>query len=91
MIKYAKFNIFYSIIYVLIIYIILFPLCCYCSEEVKTITITKEDIINAKPNSPYNVSFSTKDLKYIEIMERRHFTRTFPEFSDKERLKNLMI
>ena len=89
MIKQAKFNIIYCIIYTAIFYIIFLPLCCYCSEEIKTITITKEDTINAKPKSPYNVSFSAKDLKYIEIMEKRHFTKTYPEFSDKERLKNL--
>ena len=65
------------------------PLCCYCSEDIKTIIITKEDIKNAKPRSPYPVQFSSKDLKVIEIMERRHFPRTYPEFSDRERLKNL--
>ena len=66
-----------------------FPLCCYCSDEIKTIVITKEDIKNAKPRSPYSVKFSPSDLKAIEIMERRHFPRTYPEFCDSERLKNL--
>jgi len=89
MIKHIKFNIIYCIIYAIIIYSIFIPLCCYCSELTKTITITKEDIINAKPNSPHKVNFSPKDLKAIEIMERRHFPRTYPEFSDSERLKNL--
>lgn len=89
MINRIKFNITYCIFYSIIFYSIFIPLCCYCSEEVKTITITKEDIINAKPRSPYQVNFNSKDLKVIEIMERRHFPRTYPEFSDAERLKNL--
>ena len=89
MIKSIKFNIIYSLIYGIIFYSIFIPLCCYCSEETKTITITKEDILNAKPKSPYSVNFSPKELRIIEIMERRHFPRTYPEFSDAERLKNL--
>lgn len=89
MIRQIKFNIFYCIIFAAIFYSIFIPLCCYCSEEVKTIIITKEDIKNAKPVSPYPVVFNKKDLKIIEIMERRHFPRTYPEFSDAERLKNL--
>lgn len=84
-----KRNIIYCIIYAIVFYSIFVPLCCYCSEEVQTITITKEDILNAKPISPYTVNFSQKDLKAIEIMEKRHFQKTYPEFSDKERLKNL--
>ncbi|MBQ7286954.1 MAG: hypothetical protein IJW73_04255 [Candidatus Gastranaerophilales bacterium] len=89
MIKYIKFNFFYCLFFSIIFYSIFLPLCCYCEEQTKTIIITKEDIKNAKPISPYSVNFSTKDLKAIEIMERRHFPRTYPELSDKERLKNL--
>lgn len=73
----------------MILYLIFIPLVCYCEEEVKTITITKEDILNAKAKPPYSVNFSFNDLKAVEIMERRHFPRTYPEFSDGERLKNL--
>ena len=54
----------------------------------QTVIITKEDIINAKP-TPAPVEFSKKDLYYIEAMERRHFSKLYPEFSDSERLKNL--
>ena len=82
-------SIYYCFIYAIIFYSIFIPLCCYCSEETKTIIITKETISNAKPRSPYSVNFSTKELKIIEIMEKRHFPRTYPELSDKERLKNL--
>ncbi len=89
MIKYAKFNIIYSIIYAILIYSIFIPLSSYCSEPVQSITITKEDILNAKPTTPYEVNFSQKELKEIEIMERRHFRKIYPEFSDKERIKNL--
>lgn len=89
MIKRAKFSIVYCIIYSVILYSIFLPLCSYCSEEVKTIVITKEDIKNAKARSPYLVNFSSKDLKAVEIMEKRHFPRTYPEFSDSQRLKNL--
>ncbi|MBQ8634550.1 hypothetical protein IJ425_00165 [bacterium] len=89
MIKNIKHNILYCFIYAIILYLIFIPLCCYCCEPTKTITITKEDILNAKPTSPYSVKFSQKELKVIEIMERRHFPRTYPEFSDSERLKNL--
>ena len=88
MIQRIKFNILYCIIYAFIFYSIFIPLACYCSET-NTIIITKEDIINAKPRSPYQVNFSQKDLKAIEIMEKRHFPRTYPEFCDAERLKNL--
>ena len=89
MIKYTKFNILYCVIFEVVFYSIFLPLCCYCSEQTQTITITKEDILNATPRSMYQVNFSSKDLKVIEIMERRHFPRTYPELSDKERLKNL--
>lgn len=88
MIKNIKFNMIYCVFYSIIFYSIFIPLCCYC-DEVQVITITKEDIKNAKPRSPYQVNFSAKNLKDIEIMERRHFPRTYPEFSDSERLKNL--
>lgn len=61
---------------------------CYCFEPTQTVVITKEDIINAKP-TPAPVKFSKKDIHSIEVMEKRHFLRTYPEFSDYERLKNL--
>ena len=89
MIKHIKFQIIYCIVYAIIFYSIFLPLASYCYEPVQTVTITKEDILNAKPVSPYKVNFSQKDLKAIEIMERRHFPRTYPELSDAERLKNL--
>ncbi|MBR5304432.1 MAG: hypothetical protein IKU37_06370 [Candidatus Gastranaerophilales bacterium] len=89
MIKRIKLNIIYSILFAIILYSIFHPIYCYCSEETKTIFITKEDIKKSTPKSPYQVKFSPKDLKIIEIMERRHFPRTYPEFSDSERLKNL--
>lgn len=73
----------------LVFYSIFIPLASYCYEATQSITITKEDILNAKPNSPYPVEFDKKDLKAIEIMEKRHFPRTYPEFSDNQRLKNL--
>ena len=44
--------------------------------------------MNATPTKE-PVKFSPKDLKAIEMMEKRHFPRTYPEFSDYERLKNL--
>ena len=87
--KNIKLQLFYSIALTIAFYSMLIPLASYCFEEVQTITITKEDIINSKPNSPYEVNFSQKDLKAIETMERRHFLKTYPEFSDRERLKNL--
>ena len=89
MLKHIKFQIFYCVIFAIIFYAIFIPLTCYCYEPTQTITITKEDIINAKPTSPYPVEFEKADLKAIEIMEKRHFPRTYPEFSDNERLKNL--
>lgn len=88
MIKSVKFQIIYCVIFAVIFHSIFISLACYCNEAVQTITITKEDIINAKP-TPNPVEFSKKDLKAIEVMERRHFPRTYPEFSDSERLKNL--
>ena len=88
MIKNVKLQIIYCIIYAAIFYMIFIPLACYCYEPVQSVTITKEDIINAKP-TPERVSFSAKDLKMIEMMEKRHFPRTYPEFDDAERLKNL--
>lgn len=88
MIKNIKFNIIYCTIFAIIFYAIFLPLASYCYEPVQTITITKEDILNAKP-APYPANFSQKDLKAVEIMEKRHFPRTYPEFSNEERLKNL--
>ena len=88
MIKNIKFQIIYCIIYASIFYTIFIPLACYCYEPVQSITITKEDIQNAKP-TPEKVAFSPKELKVIEMMEKRHFPRTYPEFQDSERLKNL--
>ncbi|MBR2068869.1 MAG: hypothetical protein IJ877_03820 [Candidatus Gastranaerophilales bacterium] len=87
-IKNIKIQILYCIFFSIIIYSIFIPLACYCFEPVQTVTITKEDILNAKPTVSA-VQFSKKDLHYIELMERRHFPRTYPEFSDYERLKNL--
>lgn len=86
--KNMKFQIIYCIIFAIIFYSVFLPLSCYCYEPVKTITITKEDILNAKP-TPYPVEFNSKDLHIIEVMERRHFPKTYPELSDSERLKNL--
>jgi len=61
---------------------------CFSYEPVQTVIITQEDISNAKP-TPNNVLFSKKDLNAIEIMEKRHFARTYPEFTHAQRLKNL--
>ena len=88
MIKIIKFQIIYSIIYAAIFYVIFIPLACYCYEPVQSVTITKEDIINSKPTKA-PVAFSPKDLKAVEMMEKRHFPRTYPELEDFERLKNL--
>lgn len=87
--KRIRFNILHLAICILIVCFVFVPFASFCSEETKVILITKEDIKNAKPNSPYQVKFSSKDLKDIEVMERRHFPRTYPEFSDNIRLKNL--
>ena len=76
-------------IFILLFYFLLIPLTCFCSEDVKTIIITKEDILNAKPKSPYQVNFNEKNLKAIKIMEKRHFRRTFDNLSDNERIRNL--
>ncbi len=82
------FQIKYCIVFAIIFYSVFLPLACYCFEPVQTVVITKEDILNAKPSkSP--VKFSQTDLKAVEIMEKRHFPRTYPEFSDFERLRNL--
>ena len=86
--KIIKFQIIYCAVFSIIFYSLIIPLTCYCYEPVQTVTITKEDIMNAKP-TPAEVQFSKKDLHYIEIMEKRHFPRTYPELSDSERLKNL--
>jgi len=88
MIKIIKFQIIYCIIYAAIFYVIFIPLACYCYEPVQSVTITKEDIKNAKPTQA-PVIFSSKDLKAVEMMEERHFPRTYPELEDFERLKNL--
>ena len=87
-IKIIKFQIIYCIFFSIILYCLIIPLACYCYEPVQTVVITKEDIINAKP-TPSVVNFSKKDLHIIEVMEKRHFPRTYPELSDYERLKNL--
>ena len=89
MIKHIKFQILYCIVFSIIFYSMFIPLACWCYEPVQTVIITKEDIQNAKPRSPYPVSFSKKDLHIIEVMEKRHFPRTYPEFDDAMRLKNL--
>lgn len=83
-----KFEILYCLIYGIILYIIFIPLVCFCYEPVQTVIITKEDIMNAKP-TPAPVKFNKKQLEDIEALERRHFPRTYPEFSDFQRLRNL--
>lgn len=87
--KYIRQQFILSVIFGSVFYILILPLASYCYEPVQTIEITKEDIINAKPTSPYGVEFSDKDLKKIRIMEKRHFPRTYDELEDKERLSNL--
>ena len=87
-IKNIKLQIAYCIVFAAIFYSVMIPLACWCYEPVQTVIITKEDILNAKP-TPAEVEFSKKDLYYIEAMERRHFSKLYPEFSDSERLKNL--
>ena len=87
-IKIIKLQIIYCIFFSIILYSMVLPLASYCYEPVQTVVITKEDILNARPTVS-TVEFSKKDLHYIEIMERRHFPRTYPELSDYERLKNL--
>jgi len=72
------------------LFVLFFSFISFATQTgVQKIIITKEDIENAVPSSPFLVKFTKKDLKYIEIMEKRHFPRTYPEFSDKQRLKNL--
>ena len=88
MLKYIKYEIFYCVIYAIILHSMLVPLTCYCYEHTQTVTITKEDIQNAK-GTPAKVNFSPKDLKKIEMMEKRHFLKTYPELDDSERLRNL--
>lgn len=75
-------------VYKLIFYVLFFPAVSYCFEPVQVVKITKEDIINAKPTVP-DVYLTEKELKLISMLERRHFLRTFPDMSAKERLKNL--
>ncbi len=87
--KYLKIEFFLSLIFATLFYILIFPLTSYCYEPVQTVVITKEDIKNAKPVSPYKVSFSQKDLRKIQMMEKRHFPRTYNELNDNERLNNL--
>ena len=79
----------YCIVYAILFYTMFLPLACYCYEPVQTITITKEDIQNAKATSPYPIDLSSKEKRAIEVMEKRHFPRTYPEFTDSERVKNL--
>lgn len=87
--KYIRQQFIVSFVFGAVFYILVLPLASYCYEPVQTVTITKEDIMNAKPVSPYNVQFSQKDLKKIRLMEKRHFPRTYDELEDKERLSNL--
>lgn len=82
------FQINYCIIFAIIFYSIFLPLACYCFEPVQTITITKEDIANAVPTKN-PVEFTNSDSHAIEVMEKRHFPRTYPELTNSERLKNL--
>lgn len=86
--KNIVYQINYSIIFAIIFYSIFLPLACYCFEPVQTVTITKEDIMNATPTKN-PVEFSSNQMHEIEVMEKRHFPRTYPEFCDSERLKNL--
>ena len=86
--KFIKFQIIYCFIFAIAFYIMVTPLACYCFEPVQTITITKEDLKNAKPTIE-EVNFSKKDLHVIEVLENRHFPRTYPELTDNERLRNL--
>ncbi len=87
--KYMKNQILFAVVFATVFYMLILPLASYCYEPVQTVTITKEDILNATPVSPYNVEFSQKDLKKIRTMEKRHFPRTYDELTDKERLSNL--
>ncbi len=70
-------------------YLVFCPLFCFCYEPTKTIIITKEDIKNAKPISPFDVNFSPKELKNIKMMEKRHFNKTYEDLKDEERLMQL--
>lgn len=87
--KTIKFEILYGLFLITFFYFLIIPLSCLCYEHSQTITITKDDILNAKPNSPYPVNFSQKDLKRINMLEKRHFNKTFEDLSDEKRLKNL--
>ena len=87
--KYDSFQAMLLLIFGIFFCIFILPLSSYCYEPVQTITITKEDIMNAKAKSPYEVNFTQKESKKISMMEKRHFLRSFEELKDSERLSNL--
>lgn len=83
------------LLYFTCLFVLLYQSFSYCQaveveydNDVKSVTITKEDILNASPTKT-PVEFSQKEEKWVKVMEQRHFERTFPELSDYERLKNL--
>ena len=88
MFKNKKFYILFSVIFTLFFYLLNNGSTSFCYEPVQVVNITKEDIQNAKPTTP-EVYLTPKELKTVEMMERRHFLKTYPELSAKERLKNL--
>ncbi len=82
-----KFYILFSVVFTLFCLLGLFGV-SFCYEPVQVVNITKEDIQNARPTTP-DVYLTPKELKIVEMMERRHFLNTYPDLSAKERLKNL--
>lgn len=78
-----------SVVFCFIFYIFFPPLACFCYEPVQTVVITKEDIKNACPVSPYQVKFNSKDLKSIKMLEKRHFNKTYDDMKDCDRLSQL--
>lgn len=79
----------FGISYCIIFCFAVLPLNSFCYEPVKTIVITKEDIKNATPKSPYVVNFSPKELKSVRMMEKRHFSKTYEDLDDSTRLDQL--
>ena len=88
MIKNLSISQLYCVVFTLILYIFYIVPAVYSFEPAQVVTITKEDILNAKPTVP-DVVFTQKQLRIIEMLEKRHFMKTFPDLSDKERLRNL--
>ena len=68
------------------------PYICAASDEENPyqaeVTITKQDIINAKPKEP-EVVFTPKIKKEIEIMEKRHFHNKVINEADSYRIARL--